>query len=305
MGDLSSRMQVDYGLSVGIAAPYDALSAADEDVQIVDAFGRWALPTGLGVTSIGAGVQRVPFSREAMISSADLVFQERAVATNWLTPGREAGAIVAQSVTFGDSDLAPQVLARIGVFNGNGDVFGDTDPGVLGSARLEFLLGDAYRTFSSDLDPALGVGLSGLKNDEIATSTTSLGADLLARFSVVTLMGEVLSSGIELAETDVVDPDILGPVDRFGWLGQLSVFVPIDGPHGVEIAGRYATFDDDTDRDNAGDVGILHAGATWRSPVPRVDVGLGFIHRTETEEVTNDTFRIWTQVRPEAHLRSR
>ena len=91
LGDRSCCGQVDYAVSVGLGAPYDVLSTSDSDLQIVDAFGRWANVYDFGTTSIAAGVQRVPFSRDAMTSSARLVFQERAVGTAWLVPGRDAG----------------------------------------------------------------------------------------------------------------------------------------------------------------------------------------------------------------------
>ncbi len=302
MGDLQGASQIDYALSVGVGSPYDVLTPRIPDVQIVDAFGRWALPTGLGVTSLALGVQRIPFTREALMSSAHLVFQERSVTAAWLAPGREAGAILGQSLTFSDATDGPQLLLRLGAFNGNEDIFGDTDPGLLASGRLELIVGDTYRTWSAAKEPALGVGVAGMVDDELATTTTSLGADLIARYSLVTVMGEVVSSRVALGETDVVDPGLVDGVSRLGWLGQLSVYLPFDDDQGVELAGRFATFDDDVDIDNAGDVGILHAGATWRSPLPRLDVGVGFIHRMETDEVANDTIRIWTQVRPEGRF---
>lgn len=299
MGDRACCGQVDYALSVGVGAPYDALSSENQDLQLVDAFGRWANPWSWGVTSVAAGMQRVPFGREAMMSSARLVFQERAVSTNWMTPSREVGAVVGQSVTFGDS--GPQVLLRGGLYNGNGSLFGDNDPGMLAAARAEFLLGDAYQTWSADLQPALGIGGSVMVDNELATTTTSREIDLLARFKWVTVMGEVLTSRITLGDTDVVAPPFLGETNRFGLNGQLSVYIPLPAG-GVEVAGRYATFDDDRSTDNYGDVGIVHAGLSWRDALPGFDIGGGYIHRTETGAFDNDTIRLWMQVRPSKRI---
>ena len=318
MGGVGGASSVDYSLSMGIASPYDALSPADPDVQFLDAFGRWAVPSSLGVTSLALGIQRVPFSREAMISSADLVFEERAVGTNWLAPGRDAGVAASQSVSLSEDPSGNQLLLRLGGFNGNGDVYGDSDPGLLGVARLELIVGEAYRTWGRD--PALGIGVSGLVDADSATRTTSLEADLLARYGLVTLLGEVISSGITPTATDVADPAVAATTQRLGWLGQASLWIPVgttgtfeengpglnvDPPRGLEVSVRYATFDDAVALQNNGDVAILHAGTTLRNLLPRVDVGLGYIHRAEATATPNDTIRLWTQIRPDAHLMRR
>lgn len=301
LGDASCCGQVDYGISVGLGAPYDVLGTPDTDLQIVDAFARWANVYDFGITSLAIGVQRVPFSRDAMMSSARIVFQERAVATNWLVPGRDAGAIFGQSVIFGDDPSGPQVLVRGGLFNGNGNLFGDSDPGLLGSARAEFLMGDAYQTWSHDLEPALGVGGAVLFDNELGTSTQATGADLLARYKWVTLSGELVMSTVKPKNTDIVAPSVLTETNRLGYHAQLSFFVPFTRG-GLELAGRYATLDDDTAFDNLGDVQIVHAGATWRDVLPAFDVGAGYILRNESPSFANDTVRLWVQVRPSRNL---
>jgi len=301
MGDRACCGQVDYALSVGIGAPYDALSTVPSgSVQVVDAFGRWAMPWSWGVTSVAAGMQRVPFGREAMMSSARLVFQERGVATNWMTPSREVGAVLGQSVHFGDR--GPRALVRAGLYNGNRSLFGDRDPGLMAAARAEFLWGDAYQTWSPDLANAVGVGGALLSNQELAIDTSSREVDLLARFKWVTVMGEVITSHITLGDTTVVAPELLGETNRLGVNGQLSVYVPLPGAGGVEAAGRFSSFDDDRGRTNAGDVQILHTGLTWRDALPGFDLGGGYIHRQEPAAIPNDTVRLWMQVRPSTRL---
>ncbi|MEQ1500642.1 MAG: hypothetical protein ABMB14_00360 [Myxococcota bacterium] len=302
MGALGGASQVDYALALGVSAPYDVLSEPTPDVELVDAFGRWALPTGVGVTSAALGLQRVPFSRESMMSSANLVFEEVSVGTYWLTPSREVGATVSQSVLLGDGELAPQLLARIGGFNGSEDLFGDTGPGLLGTGRLEFSLGDTYRTWSPSKDPAIGIGAAALRDTQPSTRTTSIEADLLARISLVTLSGEVVTSRIRPTNTDVTDPSVVDNTGRLGWHAQLSVWLPIDGDDGIELAGRFATYDDAVKRDTNGDVAILHAGATWRNLLPKVDLGAGFVHRIEPDDAPNDTIRLWTQIRPDVRF---
>jgi len=301
MGDLTWA-QVDYGLSVGIASPYDALSSDDDDVRIVDAFGRVAVDSPIGPGALSLGTQRVVLVREAMMSSADLLFQERGLASSWLVPGRETGAILAQSLMFGDGDAAPQLLARAGLYNGNGSFFGDDDPGMMSSARLEFAAGDAYRTWSPDQQNALGVGVGMLGNPKIATRTNAIAADLLARFKVVTLAGELVRSTITPADTTVKGPAVLDETTRMGITGQLSVWIGLADDSGLEIGSRYSSLDDALDSDDAGDVWLLHNGLTWRNALPQLDVGAGYIHRGENHgpAVSNDTVRLWTQIRPRA-----
>lgn len=302
MGKRGGKSQIDYALAVGVGATYDALTVPTADVQLVEAFGRWAIPTTVGVSSLALGLQRVPFSRESMISSADLVFQEAAVATNWMTPDRQSGVVGTQSLSLTEDDAGSQLLFRLGVFNGGGDLFGGSGRGLLGSARLELVVGDPYRTWSPKTENALGVGVAAMRDDDLATRTNAATADVLARFKNVTLMLEGVTSSIEPTNTDVADPDVVFETSRLGALGQVSVWVPVKGPHGVEIAARVASFDDDTSADNNGDVVVLHGGATWRNVLPRLDIGAGYVHRMEPSSVANDTIRIWTQLRPEGRF---
>lgn len=302
MGDQLGAHQVDYALSFGIGAPYDVLTDAETDVQLVDGFGRWALPTSVGTSSVAVGLQRVPFGRENGMSSAWLPFQESSVATNWMAPSRGVGAVGGQSVLLGKGGGAPQILARFGAFN-PGEVFGDDGRDLLVDGRLELSAGDTYRTFSFDLANALGIGAAAYVRQQPGLSTRAAEADLLARWKVLTLVGEVLTNTIAPVDSDIVQPGVLGETGRFGWHASLSGFVPVRPRSGVEIAVDAASYDDATQQDTAGDVMVIHGGATWRNLLPKTDLGLGWIHRTERfAEIPNDTLRLWFQVRPEATL---
>ena len=78
---------MDYAISVGVASPFDALSPAESDVALVDAFSRLTVPSGNYTSSLALGIQRVPFHREGLMSSVDLLFQERSVGGDGLSPG--------------------------------------------------------------------------------------------------------------------------------------------------------------------------------------------------------------------------
>ncbi|MFT4622886.1 MAG: hypothetical protein ACI8PZ_001542 [Myxococcota bacterium] len=298
---LAEHVQMDYGLSVGIASPYDGRTEPDEDVQIVDAFARLSAPFGKHPLSVSMGMQRVPFTREALTSSATLLFQERSVSTNYLVPGREVGVVIGQEVRFGES--GPSALVRLGAYNGNGALYGDTDPGGLLTARVELSHGETYTSWDPAKKAALGVGFGLLRNDMFATRTTGLGADLIGRLSFVTVSAEFVRQNIEPTDTTIVAPAVSATTGRLGLIGQISFWIPIDGKNGLEVGSRYNSFDDATALDDSGDVWQLHNGVTWRNPLPFVDLGVGFIHRVEPNgELPNDTIRLWTQIRPAARV---
>lgn len=297
LGDLGDHHQVRWTLSFGANAPYDVLSPAHTNLQVVDAFLSWTADTPIGPGGVTVGRMRVPFNRGDLIRSADLLFQERDVGSAWISPGRDVGAVGAQALELGDD--GPQVLLRAGLFNGGGTLFGDTDPGLLAAGRLELVLGDAYRTWSPDLDNALGIGVAALRNSELSLGETALAADLLARFKVVTLTGEFLTSTLEPTNSVVTAPGVLAETTRRAFSAQLSVWIPLEDENGLEVGARFSLFDDATHREDMGDVRVLHAGLTWRNPFPHIDLGAGYVMRMEPHgEFKNDSVRLWVQGRP-------
>ncbi len=303
MKGVPGRHQVDYAVAFGLSAPYDVLSPSDTDVQLVDGFGRWALPGKLGTTSVSVGQQRIPFGRENGISSAMIPFQEAGVASEWLAPARGVGVVGGQSLKFGDEEKPFSVLARVGAFDPGNDPFGTSGPNNLVDGRIELSWGDTYKTWNKDLESAFGVAGAAFVHTEPGTRTTAFEGDVLARFKVITLVGEVISSTIEPYETDVAEPGVVVETQQLGWTGMATGWIAVKGASGLEPAVRVSSFDDATALDNAGDVMILHGGITWRNLLPRTDVGAGYIHRTElANEVPSDTVRLWFQVRPDARL---
>lgn len=291
-------VQARYGFGVGVTSPYDLLSSDTTDVQIVDAMGELLLANDFGPTALTFGVHRVPFSRGLLMSSRDLVFQERDVASNHLGHGRDAGVTLSQGIDLGEN---AEVGVRVGAFNGNESFLGDTDPGILVAARAELAIGRAYQTFDNQLEPALGIAANILNNQQLATNTTRLGGDLLARYKWITVTGEYLMGTIAPGDSNAAAPQVSQTINQSGLSGQLSVFIPVGSDAGgPEFAGRFATFDDDSDSTDLGDVQILHAGATWRGVVKGVDAGGGYIMRLEggPTQLKNDTVRMWIQFRP-------
>lgn len=283
-----------YAVEVGVSAPYDALAEEDGDVQLVDAYVGYAPVSGLWLVG---GVMKPPISREQLMSSSQLPLAERAVSSEWLVPGREAGAMV----DWGMGD-ASRVRVRAGAFNGNGDIFGDDNTGKLFASRVEFATGPArsYRTWSQTKDGGvergfgLGVAVDGYYDADVSTSTASFGGDLMLRMAGFHLLAEGRMAQLKPTHSDVEQPGVFSKVTRIGGLAQVGYAV---GP--VEPAVRFSLFDDDTDSDDAGDSMELTAGVTGHLVDDMVRVGGGYVLRMETggAAISNDTARLWLSLR--------
>lgn len=277
-----------YGVTLGVSSPYDGVAAAqgvDTSVELVDAYGGWAPADGLWL--IG-GQQKVPVSREKLIASGELAFTQRSVATHWLSPGRDLGAVV---------DYSKSVARlRVGAFNGGGDFTGDTDGGKLYSARAEVVLGDAdtYETYGVVDGYTLGVGVDGYSNSNRAVDELGGGADLAFRMGGLSLLAEVRFVSVSPQENPSLAPGVLTQTQRQGAMVQLGYTLGA-----VEPVVRYALLDDNVDRDDTGDVAEAMGGVIYHCADDRVRTGLGYVSRAETgsNPVDNDTLRAWVQLK--------
>lgn len=302
VGFEGQRDALDFQIDVGLSAPFDGVSVADAGrprFDVVNAFGRGQWAVGPGVGGVSVGMVRVPFSRERLMSSRELVFQERAVGAAWLAPSQDLGVLFDYQF-----DAGPR--AQFGVYNGGGDLFGDDNLGLLLAGRLEYSNGETYRTYGEADGVDLGVAVSGMWNLDVATNTVGAEVDALLRVYRLTVMAEGMTAWIEPGNTTLDVSGVSLPTRRLGITGQLSWWVPIDedgedtaAMSAVELAARVGTFDDNVGLSNNGDVLILHSGATWRNLTPGVDLGAGFVHREELggRGIPNDTVRLWGQVR--------
>lgn len=293
----AENLQIDYALSVGVSSPYDALTEADSDIQLVDAYTRVVAPLSKQVFATSVGAQRVPFNRESLMASSALLFQERAVGSAWMTPGRSVGVLGTHKLSTGSEDSA--LLTQVGAYNGTPDLFGDDEDGMLLAGRVEWMKGRAYQSWDPDGDSALGLGLAGRLDEAAATRVMGLGADMLLRVAHFTLMAEVQQDRTEPTLTNVKRPAVPADTERLAYMAQLSRWVPIEGTSGLEVGGRFASFDDASAFDDAGDVWTAHGGVTWRNVWPFFDLGAGYIHRGEWfgPAQANDSVRLWMQVR--------
>lgn len=282
---------VQYGLTVGTTRPYDAVSPAANPFDLIDAWGGVKFSHSLGSVEAAIGSHKIPFSREGLMSSSDLVFQERAVSTNWLSPLRDAGASASASIKW--------FTLSAGIYNGNGDILGDNDPGLLSVGRLELNIGgDAYTTQAND--NALGIGFSVLNNDQLSTSTLAVNVDLLARVKGFTLIAEGNRTVIAPKDdTTLRAPEVPAQTTRLGGFIQVGYHFQLPTLGAIEPAVRFGVLDDASHLTNNGDVGVIHSGLSWREPLPMIDVGAVYIHRLELagRPIDNDTFRIFVQVK--------
>ena len=277
-----------YEVSVGISAAYDALSDEDEGVERGDADPGWAPVKALWLK---AGVAKPPISREQLMSVSELALAERAVSTEWLVPGREAGLTVDWT-----SPGSTRVRLRGGAYNGNGEILGDDNGGKLFAARAELITGPArtYQTWGVEKGFTFGLGADAYHDTDIATSTLSAGGDLMLRVAGFHLMAEGRFARLSPRNSDISEPGVFVDVNRWGGLAQVGYGI---GP--VEPAVRFSLFDDDTSADDNGDVAELTAGLTGHMLHDHVRVGGGYVLRLEQGGATlsNDSVRLWTSLR--------
>ena len=278
-----------YQLSVGMSSPFDAtLNRGSESIALVDAYFAWKALEGFWLS---AGVQKVPISREQIMSSSNLVLAERAVASVWMVPNREVGLLGDYTLDMNTSKINLQA----GVFNGNGSLLGDDNTGKMVAGRLEYILGKGvYKTYGKTETPVIGVAVDGYLNQDIATKDLGYGADFIARVAGVSVMGEVRMRTLSPTNTDIESPAVLSKTSQLGYLAQIGYTIGQ-----LEPAVRYSSFDDNTDLVNAGDGREVSAGMTWHNKSDSVRIGGSYVLRLEADGfvVANDTARMWMMLR--------
>lgn len=282
---------IDWSFKFGYFEPYDALDFGEEPFLIQDAYLGGKIAFSKGHVRIAAGLQKVPYSREQLMGSKDLLFQERAVNSQWLSPSRDLGAVVALDLDFG-------LRAQAGVFNGIAALSGDDNVGKTFVGRIEYAKGDTYTTVTSDKKFSVGVG-AGVRHDSSPGSKTfGVTGDAMLRYYRTSLLLEFERDMVKPGKVDIAPPEVLEGTQRLGSSAQLSTYFPLAKKlGGIEPGVRFAWLDMSTKQKDNGDVGILQAGAVWRRLGGPLDLGLGYIHRFELggTSISNDTVRLWAQ----------
>ena len=281
---------VKYSMIVGMSTPYDALiSHPAQDIQIVDAnIGiRPLVGKPMWVT---AGVQKVPVSREQIMSSNDLVLATRALSSNWMVPNRDTGVVARYKV----GEKNGKALIYAGVFNGNRSMFGDDNLGKMVVGRIDFSSGQAatLKTYGVVDGVTIGLGADVLYNQGIATDEMIFGGDVIVRAQGLSLLAEVRSGTMTPTDTTLDVPNVLEATDRLGYFAQVGYTLSA-----YELAVRYEAFDDNRSLSNAGDAAGVRAGLTWHSEGDNIRLGGGYQMRMEpgSENVANDSAVLWFQ----------
>ncbi len=272
-----------YEVVLDAGSPYDAWKEADTKVHLHDAMVGYKR----GGLELGLGQQKVPYSREALISSSEILFTERAVATEHMVPDRETGFTAGYRWNGLGLDA--------GVFNGSGSFLGDDNAGLLSAGRLSYTNaenGEDYRTWGEIDGLVFGAAANGFYNDDLSTSTMGVGGDLIVRVAGLSALVEGHYANIQPTATDVAPADVMDGTPRLGVTGQLGYSVGA-----FENAVRFSMFDDDMDSEDNGDIWELYGGTTVHLADDHARVGIGYVHRHEMagQTLPNDTIRLWVQ----------
>jgi hypothetical protein len=270
---------------LGYSSGGDAMLPSSSQVGLVEASFGGVLVQGV---ELSAGMVKVPFGRENLMSSRQIPFQERTVASNHLVSLREVGALASVE------KLGARL--QIGAFNGNGALDGDTDPGLMLAARAEYTLGegDAYRTFGSVDGLTLGLAGDFYFNQELATTSMGYGGDIILRVKGLSALVEGHAVSIKPTGTTLDEPGVLSETLRWGGYGQLGYTLA----ERWEPVVRVEVFDEDTAVSDNGDLMHGLVGVNAHLLEDHLKLGGGYILRMETggASVSNDTVRLWSQL---------
>ncbi len=269
----------EYRFVIGTSAPYDGLERGEEDLQVVDAWIGVQPAKGFNVR---LGQDKVPFSRDQLMGSGHLVFQERGIGSEHIAPDRSLGL----SLDYGRGGGK----FSAGAYNAGGDLFGDEAPGKTLAGRLEWDVGRAntYQTWGDRDAFGLGVGANGFYTMGVATDTWAAGGDLMLRARGFSLLVDGAFSHVAPTNTDIQSSEVFAETDRFGVTTQASYQVGA-----FEPAVRFSMFNDST----LGQFMQVLAGGEWHTAEDHVRIGAGYQLRLEDTPVDNDTARLWAQFR--------
>ncbi|GAB4202779.1 MAG: porin [Sandaracinaceae bacterium] len=243
---------IEYYVQLGLA-PRDM--EPDLLIPLRDAQIAW---TGLRDLSIRAGVMKVPFSRERVISSGNLQLVDRSIVNAELSLDRDNGIQLYSNDLFG---LGGYLGYQLGVFGGDGRLRANNDLGLLYVARVQVQPFGRFDDQLSEADltrsgqPRLSIGLGFAYNEDTnrrRRTTTDFyqaarfsyfhgEADLIFKIAGFSLQSEFLLRQVDgpaQVTTTIDGMDVTETAgNSVGWFAQagyLFDFAP------VEIAARFA-----------------------------------------------------------------
>lgn len=266
---------IGYYLAVDLKDAVTAAMGGSVGNEVLDAMITW---NRYSVIQIAAGVDRVPFSTFALLSSSELALIERPLMVTLLAPDRRVGLRV--SGQLGALDYAA------GLFNGSeGVTSGNRLAGIAAGVRADYhVLGRHVGFVPRDLGLAIGAGY--VYENGLAVNSHRAAVGLQAEGYRARLTGELLWFRSSPDEVPAGEPDA-GVVTRWGAAGELSLFVWREH---VELAGRYERFHDNERLVEFGRQQLISAGMNIYFCRHRFKLQANYVRRWELTgpDVQND-----------------
>jgi hypothetical protein len=283
----SPQERIGFSIILGMSSGADPIIAINPgEIGLIDAHMSFAATENL---TLSTGLVKVPWGRENQFSSLQLPFQERSIQSNHMVSLREVGAVAIWEGPKG-------IRLSGGAFNGNGSLTGDTDPLLLFAGRAEWATKGqhrrALRTFGTVDSPVIGIAADVAYNNQAATDQLVLGGDVIVRVQGLALIAEGHWSQITPLG-GVEAPGVLSQTTRFGAYAQAGYSL---GERWEPVV-RWEIWDEDTARQDNGDLMHVYAGVTSHLLEDSLRIGGGYVLRSERggSSVPNDTARLWLQ----------
>lgn len=228
--------------------------------------------------TVEVGVVKVPFSKSAIQSSAEMLFGERPLSVERLLPDRQPGVAVYGALFDGIATY------RAGVFNGASSSragLGNDHPGALFAGRVAVSPLGPLRPGQSDLSrgaPRFELGANAFYDRAAAYDGLALGADATFQGYGASVLVEYVQQTRTPVSQPVVSPSILDRAKRSGLIAQAAYLLWADG---LEVAVRGERVDDNDALDDVGDTDAIAAGLRWYVAGLDLRVDLDWYHRIE------------------------
>ena len=280
-----------FGLEVNLAnqgrgaVSVELGSREDGQARIHDA---WLAYVGFPYAQIFAGAQTVPFSRSAIVESANTALVDRPLAVRSMAPGHQVGVVGRGSVADGAFSY------DVGVFNGfhradqfyqgygqNYAPFGNRFNGLAYVGRLGTEPVGKLSPTIADVtheSPRFGVGASYAYSDGGASGVHNAGVDALLHAKGFHLLGEFLFSSVQPKSTPTQTTATVVKVQSIGAVAEVGYMV-VERLFGLNA--RFEYIDPNTSVANEGDALLFGGGASFQFLDGIIKTQLEYMHREE------------------------
>ena len=207
-------------------------------VTLLDAYGNYVVAEGV---QIRFGQFKVPYSRQALVSSGQLEFMNRSIVTNVFAPGRDIGIMAHDVVKFGENENDMALEWAFGLFNGDGTNVSGNDNNWLGwAARLGFypmgFVKYGETDFAQGDDVKFGIAASyySVRNRPAGNTVKDdrWQFDAVLTWAGLYVEGEYHSMSL--------NPDGSSAIDNKGWFVQAGYLI---ADTNIEVMARYSMID--------------------------------------------------------------